>query len=160
MSSPKQLAKRQKLARKRQRKQESRLRRKQKRRSSSLPGEGIGFDAPGGIKMSDVLGEFVVPFRDLVDGLDAYRRLLTLGVLAWNAALGSESRQQEIVDEFIGEALGTESQEVQASCREIVDRLVERKRANFAQYRRPILDFVLEDLGGGKCHLSVISQLV
>ena len=48
------------------------------------------FDVPGGVKMSKVLEEFVELFLTRSKGLEAYRRLLCLGELAWNAALCSE----------------------------------------------------------------------
>lgn len=109
--------------------------------------------------MSDVLDRFVRPFDHLVDGEDDYRRLLTLGVLAWNAALQPEREQQEMVDDVLRKALREESEGVQAASKQLVGQLIERKRRYFAEYRRPILDFKLTDLGD-HYHLAVISALV
>jgi len=178
MSVPKNLAKRQKLARKRQRKQQSRLKH---RKQSALPTESfqaepleekfpqslaekfpggiVHVGAVGNIKTSDVLDDFVKPFADLIEDADAYRRLLTLGMLAWNAALEPEWRQQQMVDDVIGKGLAAETQWVQMNCRQIVNQLVERKRKYFAQYKRPILNFMLQDTGDGY-HLTVISAVV
>jgi len=157
MSAPKQLLKRRKLEKKRLRKRESRIRRQRRQRSSWY--EPVSFDAPGGVKMSDVLAGFVGPLAGDWQDAEAYRRLLTLGLVAWNAALQPPSEQQHMVDDVIGKGLSGESQYMRQMCREIVDRLILRKQTHFAQYRRPILNFALEDRGGGDYFLSVISVL-
>ena len=36
--------------------------------------------------MSDVLKDFIEPYKDMVDSDEAQRKLLTMAVLAWNAA--------------------------------------------------------------------------
>jgi len=169
MPVPNRLAKAQRLARKRRRKQEARLRRENRsdrwfsedRLDPNLPEDArhMSFDAPGGVKMSEVLGEFVKPYVDLVDGIESYRRLLTLAVLAWNAALAPEAKRREMVDEVLREGLGTASGEWLAAGKEIVDQLIERKQRHFAGYQRPILDFVVEDRGD-HYYLMVTSPLV
>ena len=157
MSVPKQIAKRQKLARKRQRKQEARSRRQRSRGYGS--GEYLDFDAPGGVRMSEVLGQFVGPLADEVRDIDAYRRLLTLGVLAWNVALTPEPRRQEMIDDMLGKGLTAESREARATCEEIVDWLIVRKQRYFAAYTRPILKFTVEDRGD-HYYLMVMSAVV
>ena len=159
MSAPKSLAKRQKLERKRNRKQQARRRQKQKSDGVREACSSFDFGAPGGVRMSDILQRFVRPLMDDVEGEDAYRRLLTLAMLAWNAALVPEARQQEMVDDVLGKAMDGASQEQQAGCREIVSRLIERKEKYFFMYRRPILNFHLTDLGD-EYHLAVISAVV
>jgi hypothetical protein len=167
MSAPKQLVKQQKLARKRQRKLQSRLKKEKKRGylregwfSSAEPsGPILHFGDSGGLKMSDLLKEFVEPYHHEAHDADAYRRLLSLGLLAWNAALQPEAEQQEMVDDVIGKGMHGESEEVQAFVREIVNQLIARKLHHFAQYRRPILDFVLQETDDG-LHLAVISAVV
>jgi len=157
MSVPKQIVKRQKLARKRHRKQEARLRRQ--RRPGSDSGEYLSFDAPAGVKMSEVLGEFVEPLADDVPDAEAYRRLVTLGVLAWNVALTPEPRRQEMIDDMLGKGLTAESREARATCEEIVDWLIVRKQRYFAAYTRPILKFTVEDRGD-HYYLMVMSAVV
>jgi hypothetical protein len=155
---PKSVAKKQKLTRKRNRKREARLRAKQKQDCFREEGSNFDFDAPGGVRMSDVLDQFVEPFEEHIDDVDAYRRLLMLGVLAWNAALMPESKQQQMVDDVIHEGLREESRYVQAACKGIVNQLVERKKMYFAEYTRPIIDFMVEDTGDNY-HLTVTSVL-
>ncbi len=159
MSAPKSLVRSQKLARKRQRKVKARLRRKG--RANRVPRErpAIGFVGPaGGVSMSDVLERFMEPLAEDLDGIEAYHRLLTLATLAWNAALRPQAEGQQMVEDLLRETLGRESRETQAMCREVVRVLVERKRRLFAQYRRPIVNFAVEDRGD-HYYLTVMSLL-
>lgn len=50
-------------------------------------------EPPGQIKMSDVLLDFVAPYRHFVNTIEAYRKLLLVAVIAWNAALLPECEQ-------------------------------------------------------------------
>jgi len=110
------------------------------------------------VKMSEILLDFVEPFAEGISDNDAFCRLLTLGVLAWNAALKPEPQCQNIVDRVIARCMRGESTELQAAYKEIVRDLVLRKRSHFAQYRRPILQFHVEDTEDG-FHLTVMSLL-
>jgi hypothetical protein len=172
MSVPKNRVKQQKLARKRQRKQKARLKHHHKR--PEIYGELMPIDLPlgvkfhngavGGIKMSEVLEEFVEPFAHLIEdderlrNKEAYRNLFMLGTLAWNAALRPMEEREEMIADALSNSLAAESQWMQMQCRQIVDELVARKFKHFAEYKRPILEFVLEDRGN-TYHLSVISAI-
>ena len=156
MSAPKQLIKRRKLERKRLRKRESCLRRNKKQLSSRS--EAVFYGPFGNLKMSDVLSDFVAPLADECRDRDAYSRLLTLGLVAWNAALRPQSERQGMVEDLIGKGLRDESPYVRRMCREVVDHLIARKLAHFAKYQRPILSFHLEDRGDDY-YLSVMSAL-
>jgi len=165
MSMPNRLAKAQRLARKRKRKQETRLKRSKRRGGwfdaapdrLDFPEEprSLSFGAPGGVKMSDVLGEFVEPYVDFVEGIESYRRLLTLAVLAWNAALAAEAQREAMVDDVLRKGV---PEDLLADGREIVSQLVLRKQRSFAHFRRPILNFSLEDRGD-QYYLMVASAL-
>jgi len=109
-------------------------------------------------KMSDVLKEFVEPFRDLVNGKEALSKLLTLAVLAWNAAILPEDQGQAMIDEMLGSALAKASREDRAQAREIVEMLVRRKQEHFAANQRMIVSFELTDTGDG-FHLDVMYTL-
>jgi hypothetical protein len=157
MSVPKQLAKRRKLERKRLRKRESRARRQRDQRTfGRVP---IWIDAPVGFKMSDVLSDFVAPYGDCWDDADSYRRLLTLGIVAWNAALQPPDRRQAMINDVIDNGLRTEGRHTREMCYDIVQELIARKLTDFAEYRRPILNFHLDDLGDGDFYLVVASEV-
>ncbi|MFN6153740.1 MAG: hypothetical protein ACK4YK_04150 [Dolichospermum sp.] len=51
----------------------------------------IPIEPKGAIKMSDVLKQFVDPYLHTVHNLKQCKALLSLGVVAWNASLLSES---------------------------------------------------------------------
>lgn len=110
--------------------------------------------------MSEVLERFIQPYGQYAEGEEAYRRLLTLGVLAWNAAMAPDAEeQQKMVDDCFDKAMCEEDPEVRAAGEEIVNQLIERKKTYFAKYRRPIFSFVLMDMGDGY-HLTVMSAIM
>ena len=167
MSVPNRLAKRQRLERKRKRKHEVRLMRRQQERS--VTAESFRFDvptiiagghgtAPHGVKMSDVLAEFVEPYTGFAVGKEAYRRLLMLGMLAWNAAMATKATQEAMVDDVLRRGLTEPDEETLADGKEIVRQMIVRKQQYFAKYRRPIIDFLLDDDGDGY-YLQVIYAL-
>ena len=164
MSVPKNKLKQQKLARKRQRKEAARLKRDRKRTeqwsSGNFPlGPRFRFDVPGGVKMSEVLEDFVEPLADEVEGLEAYRRLLCLAQIAWNAALHGEPYRGDMVNELLSAALPGATAEVLSFGRSIVESLIARKEQHFADLRRPIIGFEVFDTGDG-WHLNVASLVV
>jgi hypothetical protein len=164
MSAPKQLAKRQKLDRKRQRKREA-LRRRDKKQSGN--GGLLDFLAPfpmvngpvGGIKMSKVLEDFVEPLADPDLDYDGYEQLLSMAMVAWNAALEPEYRRAFFISSAIDAAMEHASIWERMACRELIEKLVSRKLEYFANFPRPILAFHLEELEDGKRHLSVVSAV-
>jgi len=113
---------------------------------------------PGLEKMSDVLEEFVAPFADSANTMDAYRQLLTLGVLAWNVALLPEDERERMIRASLhAEAVGIPA-DSRAAVRGLVDALVVRKELCFRRNRRFIVDFDLQDTGDG-WHISVASTV-
>ena len=106
-----------------------------------------------GIKMSDVLEEFVKPYREHAETEEAYRNLLAVGVVAWNVMLFPEKERLSMLDEFLL-ILPDDIREVG---RETIKELMVRKERFFSQYSRMIIDFELADIGR-EWHLSVISM--
>lgn len=122
------------------------------------PGTRLVYEPAGHEKMSEVLEDFVEPYRDLADTDDALRKLLSLALVAWNAALLPEDQRRAMIDEMVeaGLSRGTEADRAQA--REIIEMLVRRKEEHFAANRRAIVSFELTDRGDDY-HLSVASTL-
>ncbi len=112
--------------------------------------------SPAGMeKMSEVLERFLEPYLDLATSEDAYRKLVTLAALAWNAALMPAEKRDAMIDEVLAAGVPPD---IRAQGREIVKLMMERKQAHFAQNRRFIISFEAEDVGTGY-HLSVLSTL-
>lgn len=108
--------------------------------------------------MSEVLTDFIAPYRQEADTKEAYRKLLTLAIMAWNTALLEESEQQEIVDKMVAEGLGEANEELKQGLKDIVHQLIARKKQYFPENKRLIIDFDLKDTGTDY-HLSVASSL-
>ena len=108
--------------------------------------------------MSDVLEDFVDPYWDMADDADALRKLLSLAVLAWDAALLPEPKRQAMIDDTLGAGFSRASEADRAQAREFVELMVKRKLEHFPDNRRAIISFTLTDTGTGY-HLSVASSL-
>ena len=131
---------------------------KQERGPAIPPGHKVVYEPAGLEKMSEVLEDFIEPYRDLADTEDAFRKLLNLGMLAWNAALLPEDQRRAIIDETLGAGLSRAFKSDRALAREFIETLVRRKEEHFAANRRAIMSFELTDTGAGY-HLSVASTL-
>lgn len=121
-------------------------------------GTKVVYEPPGQEKMSEVLDDFVAPYSDLADTEDAYRKLLNLAVLAWNAALLPEDQRRAIIEETVDAGFPRASGPARAAAREFLETLIRRKLEHFAGNRRAILSFTLTETGDGY-HLSVASTL-
>ena len=105
-----------------------------------------------GIKLSDVLEDFVEPYEQFAETKEAYRKLLTAAMVAWNVMLFPETDRSSRLDEL----LGTLPENVRDDGRQVIEELMVRKERFFSQHRRMILDVEVEDTKS-KRHLSVMS---
>lgn len=108
--------------------------------------------ASDGIKMSEVLEEFVEPYRKFAETEEAYRKLLTTAIIAWNVTLFPEKERLSRLDELVV----TLPEDVREDGRQIIEELMVRKERFFSQHRRIIIDFEVADTRG-EWHLSVMS---
>lgn len=122
------------------------------------PGTKAVYPGPGHEKMSEVLEDFVSPYRDLAPDLEGYRILLNMGILAWNVAMEPDERRQEIIDDVLGEALTDAGPAERKSANELVWTLIRRKLEHFADNRRLIYSFELTDRGDD-FYLTVASTI-
>lgn len=120
---------------------------KQERGPASPSGSRVVRTPAGQEKMSLVLEAFVSPYREVADTEDAFRNLLNLGMLAWNAALLPEDKRSAMLDEMLEAGFSRASKAVRARARELVEDLIRRKQQHFADNRRPIVSFELTDTG-------------
>ena len=122
------------------------------------PGVELVIDPPGHERMSEVLEGFVEPYREFAPSEDAYRKLLMLALVAWNAAILPEGQRQALIDETLGVGLPGATEEDSADARRLIEDLIRRKLDHFAANKRMILSFELTDRGHD-FHLSVMSTL-
>jgi hypothetical protein len=141
-----------------QEKQQKRLRRlkRQHAQSASFDSSRVVIDPPRLEKMSDVLESFVEPWMTSDMTVDAYRRLLTLGMAAWNAALLPADKRAAFIDDLAGSGkLSPASRTMFCS---IIQEMIDRKQAFFAEITRAIISMELMDTGD-EPYLSVASTL-
>jgi len=119
----------------------------------NFPHQKVSVGPPsGGVKMSEVLEEFVEPYRELVETEEAYWKLLTTAIVAWNVTLFPEKDRLSRLDELVI----TLPEDVREDGRQLIEELMVRKERFFSQYRRMIIDFEVADTAG-EWHLSVMS---
>ena len=131
---------------------------KERHNPSIPPGIPIIRNPAGQERMSEVLEDFTEPYLDLVDSEEAMYKLLTLAILAWNAAILPVNEGRAVIDETLGEALVGASKEDRAQAMEIVESMIRRKHEHFEANQRMITSFELSNKGG-KLHLDVMYAL-
>jgi len=150
------------MSKSRKRRQKRKQRRfeglKNKLEQGPFRGARIVIEPSGEIKMSEVLEDFVEPYLEFAATEEAYRKLLTLAVIAWNASFLSEEEQRDMLDRVLDEGIPAGSGELKAGLKGIVNELIIRKKTYFSEYTRNIIDFELTDTGTGY-HLTVASTL-
>ena len=105
-----------------------------------------------GTKMSEVLEEFVEPYLQFAETKEAYQKLITTAIVAWNVMLFPEKDRSSSLDEL----LATLPKNVRKDGKQVIEELMVRKERFFSQYKRMIIDFEVTDTGNG-WHLSVMS---
>ena len=117
--------------------------------------ENLRINPQGEGKMSEVLEAFVEPYMEAAQSRDERLKLLSVAVAAWNLALAPEEQQQQDLENLVNEICG-EDRQAKQEMREILEELMERKRSSFADIRRYIFDFELQE-SRNDIHLTVVS---
>jgi hypothetical protein len=130
------------------------------RKWAESQGHSVVVNPSGEQKMSEVLDEFVEPFKDLFgsDTLEGHRKLLNLAVAAWNIALFPEDEQAQYIEELIEKGFKKLNAEDKKLTRSLIQSMIDRKNSHFPGIKRAILSFELTDTGDG-FHLNVASTL-
>lgn len=127
---------------------------------AKLPDEYRGIamrvdDPIAGIKMSEVLLEFLEPYTEGLEGEEQWNGALKLGVIAWNAALLPPHAFKEGLGQTLTTFPGSEGEKIAALLKE----MVRRKLSFFAHDRRFIVEYLYTERNDGP-FLSVVSQEV
>jgi hypothetical protein len=110
-------------------------------------------DPPGFEKMSGILGEFAEPLTEQGKTKADYESALRFATLAWNAAfVPEEERAKMLRGKKMADALGPVGIG-------LMEKLIARKLALFADEKRLIRGFELVDRGGGQFYLTVSSEI-
>ncbi|MBM3131050.1 MAG: hypothetical protein FJ009_20785 [Chloroflexi bacterium] len=115
-----------------------------------LPGDAqIVERSAGESKISAVFSEFLEPFRHYATNDAAYIKLVGLGVSAWNAGLLPEDAQFEFIHKILPTLFKDMTEAQRADMYSLIGAMVQRKTQFFADDRRYILSYHLEDTGKG-----------
>jgi len=113
----------------------------------------------GQAKMSEVLGEFIEPYAEFAPTTDAYRKLVAIAAVAWNAALFPEERRQAMIEDVLEKGLRSGGYQGDlAEMKAIVRQMIDRKERYFSECKRMIISFEVVDTGD-KYRLMVASTL-
>ncbi len=117
-------------------------------------------NAPDITKMSDVLKEFVSPYKQICKDKKRTESLIGLGIVAWNLSFLPEEKWSKIANEFFVETYGhgkKGSENIQVA-EVLIQVLIERKLEYFADHHRKIISFELAYLNQDEYHLTVVSS--
>ena len=113
----------------------------------------------GESKISAVFWRFIEPFSQYATTLQAMEKLVVLGICAWNAVLLPTDKRQKLMDEVMQNVLGQAGEESRGDLNYILASLLKRKEQFFADDRRDIVSYRLEDIDANY-HLSMVSTLL
>jgi hypothetical protein len=141
------------------------LRRRQHRKDKKRKAKSFGLEVArseemlvnprGAAKMSEALMDLVEPEWGGCADDDSMRKLLFLGMIAWNAALMQGAERAAFLEKM---AQGFPS-DLREDFKRLVEPFILRKQRLFPYNQRPILSFDLSWLASGEPYLSVISGL-
>ena len=142
--------------RRRQHRKEKKRRRAGTTSSNLAPSTGrVMVEPPRAAKMSEVLLELVQPGWHACADEEAMRKLLTLGIAAWNAALMTGAARTALVEK-LARTFPVESRE---DFHQVIEPLIRRKEELFPDLQRPMLNFELTRLPSGDMYVQVLSGL-
>jgi hypothetical protein len=119
-----------------------------------LAGKQIVVQPSSEVKMSEVLLEFLEPYSEHWETEEELRKLLSLAIVAWNAALYSGSKRKEFIERMLEVVPPMVRQDMKA----IIEEMIQRKEKDFASNQRMVVDYHLAMTTQGP-HLSVASTL-
>lgn len=101
--------------------------------------------------MGDVLKRFGAWVLDPIDAgdLELYRRMFLVVCAAWNHAMTSEAKPEEVADEILAPFERSNSRDREQT-RKVVAALVESKRERFASDRRVVMHAEVTGEGGAR----------
>src|SRR6266542_701441 len=114
---------------------------------------------PGMPKASEQLLAFVEPYGDPNEPLEGFRKLIMLGMLAWNMGVSPPEKRKDLLVPLL-ETLGGVESETAVPILAMIAEMIHRKETDprFAQDRRYLLNYTLTETPDGP-HLQVLSTV-
>ena len=135
-----------------ERKKQHRRMKRARLQQGPLPDSIMAMPPLGGIKMSEVLMEFVEPYSGQWQTAEELTKLLGVAVIAWNATLLPRREQAAFIDEAVNKV----PLEVCSDMRTFLDQMIQRKITHFASNKRVIVDYQVSMTPAGP-HVVVLS---
>ncbi len=118
---------------------------RQLRESGLFKEHEIAFQPSEGTKLSAVLLDFIEPHKKAATTTAAYQKLITLAVVAWNAAILTGTERKELIDITIKAIVTSAGEEWRKDAENTIAMLVRRKERYFADDKRLIVDYRLTE---------------
>lgn len=110
-------------------------------------------------KMSDVIFQFADPLLEMAESDEEGKKALVVALLIWNLSLSHEkvrAEQRKAIDKMLG--MSDEQHQEYQSWKEMVDFMLERKKTDFPDIHRMILNYDIIETPEG-LHLNVTSTV-
>ena len=121
-----------------------------------LSGKKLLTNPEGEVSMSEVIEEFMQPWRSMAQNLNEFKNLLGLVVLAWNASFLDAGKQEEMIAQLVqSQGILQEGQEVFGKT---FRDMIARKQEHFVDNQRKIVEFDVKETGD-EFYFSVASTL-
>jgi hypothetical protein len=115
-------------------------------RDSDLFKEGhVAIQFQEGDKLSAALLDFVEPFRKDAPTDEAFKKLIALAVIAWNATILPEDKRKELIDATINGIVTMAGEEWRKDAENSMAMLIKHKERYFADDKRLIVDYRLTE---------------
>lgn len=114
-------------------------------------------DTPGK-KLSAVLIEFIAPYDDPSYNEHAYDKLITMAVIAWNAAILEGKERKQFVNEAIASIVEITGEEWRKGAEDTLAMMINRKEQFFADDKRFVVEYSWTETKSHR-HLAVATVL-
>lgn len=131
-------------------------------RTKSYPFEGnveIDDGSMAKEKMSDVIIRFAAPLMEIAKNDEEDKKALVIAIMIWNLSLIPEevkASQRNQINKMLG--ISDEKDHESKQMKEFVDFMLKRKKAEFPNIHRIILDYDIVETPQG-LHLNVVSNI-
>jgi len=117
---------------------------RQLRANGLLDGWRLVMDMEGP-KLSAVLLEFIEPYKKDAPTTEGYDKLVTMAVIAWNAALEDGAERTKYIQAMVNAIVDMAGEEWRKDAENVIEMMVERKERYFPDDKRYIVDYRLTE---------------
>ena len=109
-------------------------------------------------KMSEVIEDFIEPYRPAVTTSVEYQNLIAVAVIAWNAALLPKSKRAALLRDLHKVVTPPGDRRALAALQALVGEMIKRKEQYFANNRRYIINYRVTEMPAGM-YISIAASI-